>query len=82
VDALSERLLIAPHTSAELATRMVDAGLLFKEASTEDRRRIHLALTAKAETMLSRLSATHLQELKLLEPALIDALARLSQNSS
>ncbi|MGR4865857.1 MarR family winged helix-turn-helix transcriptional regulator [Caulobacter sp. LARHSG274] len=80
VGTLSDRLMIAPHTATELTARMVEAGLITKVPSAQDRRKVRLALTAKAETLLARLSAVHLDELKALEPALTAALARLGRD--
>ena len=82
VGALAERLMIAAHTAAELATRMVEAGLITKVPAPEDRRKIRLALTRKAETLLAELSTAHLNELKSLEPALVAALRRLGRNQA
>lgn len=79
VGALAEQLLIAPHTAAELAQRMADAGLVVKVPSTTDRRRVELFLSDRAEAMLHHLTAAHLQELRTLEPALAKALGRLSR---
>ncbi|WP_245239724.1 hypothetical protein [Methylobacterium variabile] len=53
------------------------AGLLTKAASAQDRRRLALTLTPKAEALLARLTAAHLAELRTLEPALTRALGRL-----
>lgn len=78
VGTLSERLMIAPHTATELTARMVEAGLISKSASPEDRRKVRLALTPKAESLLAELSTAHLKELKSLKPALNAALSRLS----
>lgn len=78
VGALAEQLLIAPHTAAELVSRMVESGLLAKTASTRDRRRMELTLTERSDAILARLTAAHLEELKILEPALAKALGRLS----
>ncbi|CAO4176313.1 MarR family winged helix-turn-helix transcriptional regulator [Methylorubrum populi] len=75
VGHIAERLLIAPHSAAELVTRMVEAGLLTKTRGTQDRRRMELALTPEAEALLHRLTAAHLEELRSLEPALVRALA-------
>ncbi|MBD8907283.1 MarR family winged helix-turn-helix transcriptional regulator [Methylorubrum zatmanii] len=75
VGLIAERLLIAPHSAAELVTRMVEAGLLTKTRGTQDRRRMELALTPEAEALLHRLTAAHLEELRSLEPALARALA-------
>lgn len=78
VGVLAEQLLIAPQTAAELVSRMVEGGLVAKTASTRDRRRMELTLTPKAEAVLAKLTAVHLEELKILEPALARALGRLS----
>jgi DNA-binding MarR family transcriptional regulator len=82
VGTLSERLLIAPHTATELTARMVEADLISKVPSPEDRRKVRLALTPKAESLLAELSAAHLKELKSLEPALTAALARLARDQA
>jgi DNA-binding MarR family transcriptional regulator len=79
VGIVADQLLIAPHTAAELASRMVEAALVTKAASVHDRRRVELTLTPKAEDLLHRLTAAHLEELKTLEPALTRALGRLSR---
>lgn len=76
VGFLADALLIAPHTAAELAARMAAAGLLLKTQAAGDRRRVELALTARAEQLLARLTSAHLLELESLEPALLRALSR------
>lgn len=81
VGALAEQLMVAPHTAAELVSRMVEAGLLCKTPSQSDRRRVGLTLTAQADEVLRRLTEAHLQELSTLEPALIRALGQLGQAS-
>ena len=74
VGTLARRLLVAPHSAAELVRRMEGAGLVTKAPAPEDRRRIELALTAEAWAVLRRLTAAHLDELRGLEPALTRAL--------
>ncbi|APT33937.1 MarR family transcriptional regulator [Methylobacterium phyllosphaerae] len=74
VGLLAEQLLIAPHSAAELVSRMVEAGLLTKTRAVEDRRRSALSLTPRAEGLLQSLTAAHLDELRNLAPALTDAL--------
>lgn len=74
VGLLAEQLLIAPHSAAELVTRMVEGGLLAKARAAEDRRRSELSLTLRAEALLRTLTAAHLEELRDLAPALVDAL--------
>jgi DNA-binding MarR family transcriptional regulator len=79
VGGLAEQLMVAPHTAAELVTRMIDAALLIKTPSARDRRRMELALTPKAKALLDQLTAAHLEELKTLEPALTRAIGRANK---
>lgn len=82
VGTIAEQLLVAPHTAAELVSRMVEAGLLTKTRGTQDKRRMELTLTPKAEILLSQLTAAHLEELRTMEPALIRALGRVSRSKT
>ena len=61
---------------------MVEAGLLIKTRSTLDRRQMELVLTPKAEILLGELTTAHLEELRTLEPALIQVLGRLSRSAT
>lgn len=70
VGTIASQLLIAPHSAAELVSRMAEAGLVAKRRSAADRRRAELVLTEKAEAILRRLTAAHLQELRVLAQAL------------
>lgn len=79
VGVIAEHLLVAPHTAAELVTRMEKAGLVSKAPGQHDGRRVELRLTARAEGLLARLTAAHVKELTELEPALSRALERLGQ---
>lgn len=74
VGSLAEHLIIAPHTAAELVSRMADTGLLIKTASALDRRRQELSLTPRAMKILAKLTEAHLRELANLEPAMRRAL--------
>ena len=82
VGLLAERLLIAPHTAAELAARMVEAGLITKQTSALDRRRAELALTPKARDLLQKLTHAHLREIQMLAPALSAALRTASAGAA
>ena len=77
VGTIAEQLLVAPHTAAELVSRMAEAALVTKTPSRQDRRRMELALTDKAAVLLRQLTAAHLDELKMLEPTLTRAIGRL-----
>ena len=79
VGTVAERLLIAPHSAAELVNRMADAGLLRKSRCRQDARKVVLELTDKAQCVLDRLTDAHLAELRALEPFLSDALDRVAE---
>ena len=71
---LAERLRVQHHSAVELADRLAEAGLITREPDAVDRRRVRLKLTRAAETRLARLSASHLDELQRLRPALLELL--------
>jgi DNA-binding MarR family transcriptional regulator len=77
VKSLAERLMIRHNSAVELLRRLEDAGLVHRRESTEDRRQIHLTLTAKGETALAQLSSSHLDELRQRGPHLVDILQAL-----
>jgi DNA-binding MarR family transcriptional regulator len=71
---LAERLRVQHHSAVELVDRLAEAGLITREPDSVDRRRVRLKLTRAAETRLGRLSASHLDELQRLRPALLQLL--------
>lgn len=77
VGQLAQKLLLKHHSAVGLADRLAQAGLLVRESDPRDRRRVTLVLTAKAQRVLERLSATHQEELRRLAPALREILARV-----
>lgn len=77
VGDLAERLGIQHHSAVELADRLVTAGLVLRRHDVDDRRRVRLSLTSSAETRLAGLSATHLEELRRLRPALLQIIDQL-----
>jgi DNA-binding MarR family transcriptional regulator len=79
VGTIADQLLVAPHTAAELVSRMEKVDLVIKTPALQDRRRIELTLTPKAEALLHRLTSAHIEELTNLEPALSRALRRLGR---
>jgi DNA-binding MarR family transcriptional regulator len=78
VGDLAGHLLLKPNTAVGLVDRLVQAGLLLRTPDAEDRRRVLLSLTTKANAVLRDLSATHLTEIRGNAPQLADLLRRLS----
>lgn len=67
---LAERLAIRHHSAVGLVARLVDAKLVIRDDDLSDRRRVTLALSHKAETVLAKLTAVHRDELRRLAPVL------------
>jgi DNA-binding MarR family transcriptional regulator len=64
IGELADHLLLKNHSTVELVARLVKAGLVVREPSSQDRRRIVVRITPKGETLLRQLSATNLAELR------------------
>ena len=85
VTELSQRMQLAQHTVTELVGRAVRAGLIRWAASAEDRRVVHLSLTAKGERSLMH-SFTDLdaerRDLRALTARTIRKIGRLGRDKS
>ncbi len=81
VGELAEHLLIRPHSAAELVNRLNHAGLVRRASDPADRRRVLLHLTPEAEHILHELSATHVEELHRIRPALERLIARFGDDA-
>jgi len=79
VGGLAERLLIKNHSAVGLVARLQERGLVTRETSPEDRRRVLLKLTPKAEQQLETISRNNLRELKSSAAAFNDLLATLQR---
>ena len=67
---VAEHLLLRHHSAVELVDRAERAGHLRRRADSDDRRVVHLELTADGERRLADLSAAHLAELRRLQRGL------------
>ena len=76
---VAERLILKPHSATGLIHRLEALGLLMRRLSVADRRQSLLKLTAKAETILADLSATHREEIRRLRPLLTALLDRAGE---
>lgn len=78
VGYVAQRLIVKPHTASGLIDRLETLGLVRREAAQSDRRRALLRLTAQATGILSELSAVHREEIRRLQPLLVEHLTRLT----
>ena len=70
ISELADRLQLRHHSTVGLVDRLTRARLIRRAPSSTDRRRVELRLTAKGESVIEKLSATHLQELREFGPEL------------
>lgn len=71
---VAARLLLRHNSVVELTDRLEAHALIERHAAPDDRRVIHLRITAKGERMLSKLSEAHAAELRRLGPAMAAAI--------
>lgn len=77
IGALAERLQLRHHSVVGLVDRLVRRQLVRRVSSPLDRRRVDLELTARGESLLRRLSTSHLRELRQHGPELHRLLAKV-----
>ena len=82
VGELARELLVAQHSASELADRLAEKGLLARLSDERDRRRTLLALTPEAEAVLGGMARTHLEELRRIQPALIELVERFGRDGA
>lgn len=75
---LAERLQLQHHSVVELADRLAKRGLIRRVTGSEDRREVHVKLTAQGERLLSALSLQMQAELRSAAPELVAALQRIA----
>ena len=79
---LAERLCIRHHSAVGLVDRLAAKGLICRRTGPDDRRRVLLELTPKAEDLLAKLSMAHRDELKRTAPLLRVLLRHFERDSS
>lgn len=77
VGDLGEQLFIQPHSASELVDRLISLGLLKKQKSQQDRRRMVVVLTPAATGLLGQMSAVHRAEVVRIRETLTAILTRL-----
>ena len=76
IQEIAARLMIRHHSAVELVNRLARNGFVKRVKSPDDRRRVHVRLTANAERIMDSLAAAHLRELRGIRPALDELLAQ------
>lgn len=76
---LARQLLIKHNSAVELVDRLVNEDLVMREASSADRRKVELHLTAHGRQLLAKLAAVHRRELQRIGPVLKGFFAELSR---
>ena len=67
---LAAELLIKHNSAVELVDRLVQEGLVVRQASLADRRKVELSLTPRGREVLAKLAGVHSHELKRVGPIL------------
>ena len=75
---LAERLQIQHHSTVELVDRLAKKGLITRARSGNDRREVHVRLTARGERVLEDLTRHTRAELRSAAPALVTNLRKLA----
>ncbi len=78
VGELAERLHLKHHSAVGLVDRLGRQKLVRRDPAREDRRRVHVSLTARGEALVQRLSTAHLRELRQLGPELRQLIDRIA----
>ena len=70
INDLARQLFIKHNSAVGLVDRLVREGLVVREASRADRRKVELELSARGRQVLASLAATHRRELERIGPEL------------
>jgi DNA-binding MarR family transcriptional regulator len=81
IGELASRLFIKHHSAVELVNRLEKAGSVVRIQGKQDRREIHIRMTAAGSEHLRKLSLVHRVELERSGPALARALQAVIRNS-
>jgi DNA-binding MarR family transcriptional regulator len=82
VSELADRLQIRHHSAVGLLDRLVAEKLVSRTASREDRRRVHIRLTARGEKILGDLTEDHREQLRHIGSEISRLLQRLGKVGS
>jgi len=79
INDLAQQLLIRHNSAVGLVDRLTAQGLLAREPSAEDGRKVYLRLTAKGDRVLEKLAEVHREELRRIGPQLEGLLQHITR---
>jgi len=79
INDLAQQLLIKHNSAVELVDRLVREGLVVREPSIADRRKVELRLTSRGRAVLAKLARMHRAELQRIGPLLKRFFGELSR---
>lgn len=78
IGELAQTMLLKPHSVSGMADRLANLGLVERVRNENDRRRVNLQLTDKANDLLASLGEIHKAELLRIRPMLVGLLSNLN----
>jgi DNA-binding MarR family transcriptional regulator len=82
INDLAKQLLIRHNSAVGLVDRLTSQGLVSREPSPDDGRKVILRLTAKGDRVLEKLAEVHREELRRIGPQLESLLHLITQAES
>ena len=79
INDLAQQLLIKHNSAVELVDRLSREGLVVREPSSDDRRKVELRLTTRGRAVLAKLASMHRGELQRIGPVLKRFFGELSR---
>jgi DNA-binding MarR family transcriptional regulator len=82
INDLAKQLLIRHNSAVGLVDRLANQGLVSREPSPDDGRKVILHLTSKGDRVLEKLAEVHREELRRIGPQLESLLHQITQAES
>jgi len=85
INDLAQQLFIRHNSAVGLVDRLHAQGLIARQPSPIDKRKVYLRVTPKGERMLERLASVHREELGRIEPqlrTLLDEIVRATETTT
>ena len=80
INDLAQQLLIKHNSAVGLVDRLVEEGLVVREPSTIDRRKVELRMSSRGRQVLAKLAASHREELRRIGPIMERFFAEIARD--